>query len=257
MVYAVGMRIVGMTHRRLLLGAFLAGISSGTVPCVAAASVSDYAVRVSAVVQTNPPLITLSWIADRAGYTLYRKLRDDTAWGTGTTLAVNATNYLDSNVAVGGAYEYRVSKSASELLRRGLHLRGRRGPLVESRGKVVLLVDNTFTSSLANELARLQQDLVGDGWTVLRHDVPRMAVDPANTNSSVWAARSNELASVKALIKADYNADPNNVKAVFLFGHVPVPYSGNLRPMAIPTTSAPGPLTCITATWTAPGRIRP
>jgi hypothetical protein len=57
-----------------------------------------------------------------------------------------------------------------------------------------------------------------------------MAVDPANTSSSVWAARSNELASVKALIKADYNADPANVKAVFLFGHVPVPYSGDLAP---------------------------
>ena len=82
------------------------------------------------------------------------------------------------------------------------------------------------------EVARLQQDLVGDGWTVLRHDVPRMAVDPANTSSSVWAARSNELASVKALIKADYDADPANVKAVFLLGHVPVPYSGDLNPDA-------------------------
>src|SRR5262249_57416229 len=80
------------------------------------------------------------------------------------------------------------------------------------------------------ELARLQQDLVGDGWTVLRHDVPRMVVDPANTSSSVWAARSNELASVKALIKADYTADTNNVTAVFFVGHVPVPYSGKVAP---------------------------
>ena len=80
------------------------------------------------------------------------------------------------------------------------------------------------------ELSRLEQDLAGDGWTVLRHDVPRTAVNPANTNSSVWAARAGELASLKALIKADYNADPSNVKAVFLFGHLPVPYSGNLNP---------------------------
>ena len=109
-----------------------------------------------------------------------------------------------------------ISKSAPAYYGQGYIYAGIQAPLVESRGKVVLLVDNTFTSSLSNELARLQQDLVGDGWTVLRHDVPRMAVDPANTNSSVWAARSNELASVKALIKADYNADPANVKAVFL-----------------------------------------
>src|SRR6185503_3639869 len=32
------------------------------------------------------------------------------------------------------------------------------------------------------------------------------------------------------LIKADYSADPANVKSVFLFGHVPVPYSGQLNP---------------------------
>jgi len=74
---------------------------------------------------------------------------------------------------------------------------------VEARGKVVLLVDNTLATNLVMELARLQQDLVGDGWTVLRHDVARMAVDPANTSSNVWAPRSNELATIKGFIKAD------------------------------------------------------
>jgi hypothetical protein len=64
------------------------------------------------------------------------------------------------------------------------------------------------------ELTRLQQDLVGDGWTVLRHDV----------------ARNDSVPNIKAIIKTDYTADPANVKAVFLFGHVPVPYSGNICP---------------------------
>ncbi|MBI5093396.1 MAG: hypothetical protein HZB26_13270, partial [Candidatus Hydrogenedentes bacterium] len=73
---------------------------------------------------------------------------------------------------------------------------------------------NTFSSALSSELALLQQDLVGDGWTVLRHDVNR----------------SDSVPSVKSLILADYTADPANIKAVFLFGHVPVPYSGNLNP---------------------------
>ena len=35
---------------------------------------------------------------------------------------------------------------------------------------------------------------------------------------------------MKDLIKAQYNADPANTKAVFLFGHVPVPYSGDIVP---------------------------
>jgi hypothetical protein len=36
--------------------------------------------------------------------------------------------------------------------------------------------------------------------------------------------------SVRALIKTLYDADRTNVKSVFLFGHIPVPYSGQLNP---------------------------
>jgi hypothetical protein len=229
----------------------------GLKDIVVAQSVSSYAVRVSATVQTNPAQIALSWPADTlaTGYTLYRKGRDDTSWGTSVAaLAGNATNFSDSNVTVGGAYEYQIRKSTSSYPGEGDIYAGIQAPLTESRGKVVLLVDNTLTASLTNELARLQQDLVGDGWTVLRHDVPRMAVDPANTSSSVWAARSNELANVKALITADYTADPANVKAVFLFGHVPVPYSGDIAPDEHPnhTGAWPGDVyyANLTGAWT-------
>jgi MBG domain (YGX type)/Bacterial Ig domain len=199
-----------------------------------ALSVSNYSVQVSATVQTNPPQITLSWPADSlaTGYDLYRKTRDATDWGSSSGLAANATNYVDSNVVVGGAYEYRIVKHASSFVGVGYIYAGIEAPLVESRGTLVLVVDNSQSSSLTTELARLQQDLVGDGWTVLRHDVPRMAVDPASTSSSVWAARSNELASVKALIQADFNANPASVSALLLFGHVPVPYAGDLAPDA-------------------------
>jgi len=202
------------------------------VASVQAQTASDYAVQVSAVAQTNPASIALSWPADlnATDYTLCRKSRDATSWGAGVPLPGTATNYLDANVSVGGAYEYLVSKNTSSGYGEGCVYAGIAVPFVETRGKVVLVVDNTFSMTLSNELVRLQQDLVGDGWTVLRHDVARMAVDPANTSSSVWASRSNEVANVKALIKADYYGDPTTVKAVFLLGHVPVPYSGGLAP---------------------------
>src|SRR5438094_116206 len=61
-------------------------------------------------------------------------------------------------------------------------------PLVDNRGKVVLIVENTYAANLSTELTRLQQDLAGDGWTVLRHDV----------------GRNDSVGSVKNLIKADY-----------------------------------------------------
>ena len=37
----------------------------------------------------------------------------------------------------------------------------------------VLLVDNAFSKDLVFELDRLQRDLAGDGWLILRHDVSR------------------------------------------------------------------------------------
>ncbi len=177
----------------------------------------NYAVQVSAAVQASPAQITLSWPQDTtatpASYTVYRKAPGATAWGTGTTLAGSATTYTDTS-AVGTAYEYQVVKNAGTYTGYGYIQAGINVPLVESRGKLVLVVDNTNAANLAAELTRLQQDLAGDGWTVLRHDV----------------ARTDSVASVKNLIKADYNADPTNVKSVFLFGHVPVPYSGQLNP---------------------------
>src|SRR5205814_3835118 len=112
------------------------------------------------------------------------------------------------------AYEYAVVKDAGSYKGYGYVQSGINVPLLENRGKVVLVVDRTYAAQLASELNRLQQDLVGDGWTVLRHDV----------------GRSDSVVSVKNLIKADYNADPSNVKGVFLFGHVPVPYLGQLNP---------------------------
>jgi hypothetical protein len=200
-------------------------------------SPSDKAVRVSAQVQTNPPRITLSWPGDSRSVTYFvaRKLRDEDAWGALEELGTEVTSYVDTNVVVGGAFEYWITKWTSDtfiLAGEGYICAGIEVPLVESRGKVILMVDETHASSLTTELSRMVDDLVGDGWTVLRHDVARMAVEPSNMSTGVWAARSNELYGVKAWIKTDYEADPGNVKAVLLFGHLPVPYSGDLFPDA-------------------------
>ena len=201
----------------------------GTLVCVMAALagplqipaqiVLDQAVQVSAVVQTNQPQIALSWPAGATAlsYNVYRKSRDATSWGSVVaTLGASATNYTDTSVVTGTGYEYRISKTDSDtsVVGEGYIYCGIQMPLVESRGKVVLIVDNTYASSLAMELQRLQSDLTGDGWTVIRHDV----------------ARTDTVTSVKALIQTDYLADPANVNTVFLFGHVPVPYAGDIYP---------------------------
>lgn len=210
------MTICRTTGLRIALLAVVAALARPVLAQVAA----DYAVQVSATIVTNPAKITLSWPADpqASSYTLYRRNPGVTSWGTGTTLSGGASSYVDANVTIGTTYEYRVDKSASAggttFSGQGYLYAGIQAPLVDARGKVILLVDSSVSSSLATELTRLQQDLVGDGWTVLRHDVVRTTSVPA----------------VKAVVSADYNADPANVKALFLFGHIPVPYSGDFAP---------------------------
>jgi len=186
-------------------------------PIAKADTTWDYTVQITATVQVSPPQIALTWPQDDYGanqYTVYRKSKESTSWGSGTVLPGTATSYTDSAVAVGVTYEYQIVKNATlGYTGYGYVFSGIQAPLTDDRGKLVLIVDNRFTSSLSTELTRLQSDLAGDGWTVIRHDV----------------ATNDTPASVRNLIIADYNADPTKVNTVFLFGHVPVLHSGNLN----------------------------
>ena len=178
---------------------------------------ADYAVRVSAEVQTSPATITLRWVQDAnaTSHSIYRKLVTGTSWGSAmSTLPGSASNFVDTTVVLGESYEYRVVKSAGSYTGYGYTNSGIEVPAMEYRGKLLLVVDTTYAASLAVVLNRLEKDMSGDGWEVIRLDVDRADLVP----------------DVKARIVAEYNADPTTVKTVFLFGHVPVPYSGNIAP---------------------------
>jgi hypothetical protein len=178
----------------------------------------EYSVQVSATVQTSPAQITLSWPQDQCmaptSYTVYRKSLNGVCWGTGVSLPGTATSYTDTSVASGGTYEYQIVKVTSRYNGYGYIYSGINAPMIDDRGKLLLVVDDSCAASLADELDRLQRDIAGDGWTVIRLDV----------------GRTDSVVSVKNQIKAQYDADPGHVKAVFLFGHVPVPYSGDIVP---------------------------
>jgi len=178
----------------------------------------EFSVQVSATVQKNPARITLRWPQDTCtlpnSYTIYRKGPEAYGWGGGTMLPGSSTSFSDSNVTLGTAYEYQIVKNTSQYNGYGYIYSGVEVPLTERRGKLLLVVDNTYAPSLRTELARLEQDLIGDGWTVAQLEV----------------SRTDSVSNVKGLIKSQYIADPFNVKAVFLFGHVPVAYSGNIVP---------------------------
>ena len=132
---------------------------------------SEFCVQASARVRAAPPQIQLSWPADTSiaptGYTVYRKAPDQSWWGRGTELPPCATGFVDTNVQVGVGYEYQVIKTTPLFDAYGYLYAGIELPMVEDRGKLLLVLDNTYAAQLTNELARLEQDLVGDGWSVV------------------------------------------------------------------------------------------
>jgi hypothetical protein len=203
--------------RRLLTLATVT-LALAMAPCANGLETSDYAVQVSAQAAATPLRITLSWAPDSAGtatrYVVSRKGRADQEWNSSVTLPASATSYSDTEIAPGEPYEYQVERIASDHHAFGYVYAGLEVPAVESRGRVVLIVEKSPAGALDRELSRLEEDLTGDGWIVLRHDV----------------ARTDPVESVKALIKGDYLADPAQTRCVFLFGAVPVPYSGKMAP---------------------------
>jgi PKD repeat protein len=184
---------------------------------VTAQNAVDCAVQITASVQNTPPQITLNWIgnASTAQYTVFRKLKNAITWGTAiATLNGTVTNYVDNSVVAGTSYEYRIQRTGSSYTGHGYINSGIEVPAIENRGRLILIIDSLFTAPLAVEINRLIEDLEGDGWQVARHDV----------------LRTSSVTHVKSVIVNSYNQNPVNTKALFLLGHIPVPYSGNINP---------------------------
>lgn len=206
---SIGKRILGLLLPLLFLSSAVSfGQTLG----------QNRSVSMWATVQAAPPAITLNWLTHTNvnGYAVYRKLKGGTSWGSAiATLGASATQYTDNTVSLNTNYEYKVIRTTSNLgSGYGYINTGIQVAMVENRGRVVLLVDNTFITSLSTQLAQLEQDLEGDGWKVVRYDVSRTA----------------PVTSIKSLVNTAYNAAPTEVKAVLIVGHVPVPMSGALAP---------------------------
>ncbi len=181
----------------------------------------DFAVDLSAAVSTNAPCITVNWTIRRPGniaaQKIHRRLKGEAAWVKQADLATNTTSYADGTAAVGVEYEYWMERTYSGIYpdtAMGYLSAGVNVPMTDSRGTLLLVIDDTLVAPLAPEIAQLQADLAGEGWVV----------------QTLTAVRTNTAAAVKAQIVAAYVADPANVKMVYLLGHVPVPYSGDMAP---------------------------
>jgi hypothetical protein len=208
---------------------------------IAAQSSADAAVQINVSVQSSPAEITLSWPGNATSnqYQIFRKLKTDTQWGTAIAILNGNTNqYVDNSVVVGTNYEYRVIRNGTNYTGYGYVNSGVEVPEIFYRGKLILIVDSNMIVPLASELERYTEDVEGDGWEVIRHDV----------------LRAGSVTHVKDLIIADYAIDFSKIKAVFLVGHVPVPYSGNINPDGHSNHLGAWPADCyygdVDGTWT-------
>lgn len=185
--------------------------------CTNAQTASDYAIQLNAAIQSSPPKIELRWkkLTGATGYIIDRKEKSETSWTQIGTAAAADSSFADVNIIADSAYEYRVKNSGGSTAASGYIYAGIQAPAIHGKGGMILLVDTTFTDSCKAEIAQLMQDLRGDGWSIIRHDI----------------GRSQSVVAVRNLIRNDRQAHPE-IQGLFLLGHIPVPYSGELNPDA-------------------------
>src|ERR1700722_19496714 len=107
----------------------------------------DYAVELSATVQTTPAQITLKWkrlTVDTPNYTIWKKAKTATAWGSPiATLTAADSTYADTAVIVDSAYEYEVMAAGTALNSYGYIYAGIKSPAIFNKGTLLLLIDST------------------------------------------------------------------------------------------------------------------
>ena len=173
-------------------------------------------INVEAIPINNNSAIQLSWNANISSnqYLIYKKNYGATSWGNPiATLSSSAQNYIDNTITSGTLIEYKVVRDANTD-GTGYVLTGLKTELNGNKGKLILIVDDYFNITLNAEITELINDIEADGWFVYRQDVNRLSTST----------------SVKTIIQNLYNSDSQYFKSVFLLGHVPVPYSGNINP---------------------------
>ncbi|HIA35464.1 MAG TPA: T9SS type A sorting domain-containing protein [Flavobacteriales bacterium] len=176
-------------------------------------------VELSATIQASPASITLIWEDNQNTvpdtYLIWRKLKGAQGWGNSIASFPSSTlSFTDNSVSSGVSYEYHVQlRDGNTIYAWGYINAGIKLDLSPNKGDLLILIDSTFGTTLETEISQLESDLHNDGW-----NHTRIAVNPNNTPQNV-----------KAMITNQYNSLPD-LKAVYLFGHIPVPYSGNLYP---------------------------
>ena len=173
-------------------------------------------IKVWVSVNESLPSVNLHWlpVSGASSYVVHRKTPQATTWGSPVASGLSSfvTTWTDNNITLGEHYEYRITAQGTNAI--GYIRSGVRSNMADNRGILLLVYDSVSTAGLNFEINRWIEDVEGDGWFVERIPVSEMQTP----------------VEVKNLILSQWNNDPQNVKALFLLGRVPIPYSGNMAP---------------------------
>jgi fibronectin type 3 domain-containing protein len=177
--------------------------------------------------------IKLSWLPEdnSTRYEVFRRDVGAATWGNiRATLEKEATEFVDDNVQTGKAYEYRIfryydamgnydSLQVLNFIGSGYVCAGIDVEPVEPNGRVLLIVDKTIYPAIESQIETLKEDLILEGWGVeIKEGERALRFD------------SLKVQLTKKQILESAAISSSQLKAVFLIGRIPVPYSGNLYP---------------------------
>jgi hypothetical protein len=180
-------------------------------------SAADYTVMLEAEAISETSLkLTWNTDANATGYYVYKKDLSSASWSIPiASLNGTDTGYIDNPLSLDTPVEYRLIKSTGSYSGYGYTHSGIKLKAPVFRGDILLIVEDSANNQLAPEISDLKQDLFADGWRVTH-----------------IAVRADSSASfVKSLVLENFDNLPS-LQAVYLLGHVPVPYSGEIAPDA-------------------------
>ncbi len=192
---------------------------SGSPPLFAQSFSESRSVRGHATIDEMAETITLHWntTPNTAEFKLYRRSLSSNDWGAPmATLPATANSYTDATIQKGEIYEYAIERltttddrySSGNILGYAYLSASIEAPAKHWRGVLWILISELLNDSLSSEIATLTNDLVADGWNVYNE-----VINPAATPTDI-----------KDFIKSKQITVGCN--AVYLLGHLPVPYSG-------------------------------
>lgn len=195
----------------LLAGSLSASLTATELKAQAA---KEFAIEVDAEVR-SATTIAVTWkaVPDASVYIVRRRLYGELTWGKENFVDATATEFVDDKVEAGKVYEYRVGvpggKSIYGFVASGVAVQAR-----ASEGTLLLIVGETAATTAAAGLEQYIDDLVRVGWNVEMRTVSETAT-PQEVKARILEVRSGL---------------GDELRSVFLFGRVPIPYSGNLAP---------------------------